>query len=125
VPFAASGIGMAGTLSAGDAKAVVTRRWADQRSGVGLGPVSASVSRNNRPRGPGPTSGHCREDDQRQDVHSRPERRVFAHAIAVSRHGDDDLAVCVPAFHVPQGLCGVSHRVCPVQDGRELSDCPG
>ena len=31
--------------------------------------------------------------------------------IAASRHGDDDLAVCVPTLHVPQGLRGVSHRV--------------
>ena len=43
------------------------------------------------------------------------------YAIAASRHGDDDLAACVPAFHVPQALCGVSQRVCPVQDRHELA----
>src|SRR5215472_17919336 len=46
-------------------------------------------------------------------------RRVFA--AEALRHGDDDLAAGVSALHLPQCLSGVGHRVCPVQDGRELA----
>jgi hypothetical protein len=44
-----------------------------------------------------------------------------SYAVVASRHGDDNLAALVPAFHVPQALCGVSQRVRPVHDRRELA----